>query len=572
MSFGRLSIKARLAGLLVFVNALLFLSAGYAWYAISKLNTQLESSLALESRLAAASDLTRRAQVDFKKQVQEWKDLLIRGHDPALGEKYLKAFRERSAIVKDELTAFAAQAPGVGLSPALAQKALAEHDELDRKYEAALKAYKTGDPMTTFDVDLAVRGIDRAPTDHIDGIVAEVHTQAESLARETQRSAAAEKSSLVAGLTLLAIMAALVSAITGWLTIASITRRLKLATEVARTVASGDLTARIEPGRNDELGQLLRSLRDMNDSLASVVGRVRQSAESVSSAATQIAAGNNDLSSRTEEQASSLEETAASIEEMTATVNQNAQNAGQANQLAAGAAGVAQRGGDAVGQVVTTMEGDPGQLAQDRRHHRRHRRRSRSRPTSWRSTPRSRPRAPANRAAASRWSPARCAASRSARPTPRARSRRSITDSVERVNAGARIADDAGNTMQEIVSSVSRVSQLIGEIATATNEQSSGIAQANQAVGELDKATQQNAALVEESTAASESLKRLAIDMANAVAVFKLDDRASAPVALAGPSAHAPALAAAAHAQPRIAASRSKSLAPAGGRDEWKEF
>jgi methyl-accepting chemotaxis protein len=571
MSLGHLSVKARLAGLLVFVNALLFLSAGYAWYAISKLNTQLESSLALESRLAAASDLTRRAQVDFKKQVQEWKDLLIRGHDPVLGEKYIKAFRERSAIVKDELTAFAAQAPGVGLSPALARKALAEHDELDGKYEAALKAYKTGDPMTTFDVDLAVRGIDRAPTDHIDGIVAEVHAQAESLARETRRSAAAEKSSLVAGLTLLAIVAALVSAITGWLTIASITRRLKLATEIARTVASGDLTARIEPGRNDELGQLLRSLRDMNDSLAAVVGRVRQSAESVSSAATQIAAGNNDLSSRTEEQASSLEETAASIEEMTATVNQNAQNAGQANQVAAGAAGVAQRGGDAVGQVVKTMEGIQASsrkiadiigvidsIA------------FQTNILALNAAVEAARAGEQGRGFAVVAGEVRSLAQRSADAAREIKGL--ITDSVERVNAGARIADDAGNTMQEIVSSVSRVSQLISEIATATNEQSSGIAQANQAVGELDKATQQNAALVEESTAASESLKRLAIDMANAVAVFKLDDRASAPVALAGPSAHAPALVAAPQAQARIAAGRSKSLAPAGGSDEWKEF
>jgi methyl-accepting chemotaxis protein-1 (serine sensor receptor) len=570
MSFGHLSVRARLAGLLVFVNALLFVSAGYAWYAISRQSAQLEASLELEGRLAAASDLSRRAQVDFKKQVQEWKDLLLRGHDPQLHDKYLKAFRDRSAIVKEELATFDAQAQGVGLATTLADQAIAEHDELDRKYEEAFKAYRIPDPASTFEVDGAVRGIDRAATDHIDDIVAVVHKQAESLARDASRAAAAEKTTLVAGLTLLAIVAAVVSAIAGWLTIASITRRLQRATEIARTVASGDLTASIDPGRDDELGQLLRSLRDMNDSLAGVVGRVRDSAQTVSTASTQIAAGNTDLSARTEEQASSLEETAASIEEMTATVNQNAQNAGQANLVAAGAAEVARRGGDAVGEVVKTMEGIQASsrkiadiigvidsIA------------FQTNILALNAAVEAARAGEQGRGFAVVAGEVRSLAQRSAEAAREIKSL--ITDSVEQVNSGAKLADGAGRTMEEIVASVSRVSQLIGEIATATSEQSSGIAQANQAVGELDKATQQNAALVEESTAASESLRRLAIEMADAVSVFKLGDRAAAPLALAERPARAPALAAR-EAPPRLAPMRPRALAPAAGVEEWKEF
>jgi methyl-accepting chemotaxis protein len=191
----------------------------------------------------------------------------------------------------------------------------------------------------------------------MDALVKGIQKRGDELAQVAAETAASEKKVLLAGLGLAVLLALAVSLAVGLVTVNMIARRLERATEVSRIVASGDLTARIEAGRPDELGQLLGSLSHMNESLVGIVERVRRSAESVMSASTQIAAGTSDLSARTESQASSLEETAASIEEMTASVSHTSGNAGEASRIAVTAAGIAQRGGVEVDEVVRVMAG-----------------------------------------------------------------------------------------------------------------------------------------------------------------------------------------------------------------------
>jgi methyl-accepting chemotaxis protein len=571
MSFTNMSVRARLAALLVFANVFLVAAAGYAWYAISRLNTQLENVIAVGNQVESANDLARRAQLHFKVQVQEWKNMLLRGYDAELYMKHSKGFAEQSAQVRKDLKSLTDSMPRLGIDAKLAEKALAEHEELDRRYADALRAFHGSDAASAHEVDKAVRGMDRAATEHIDDIAKAVQERGEKLDAEVAKDAAAEKRLLVAGLVLVALFTIAVSAFAGTLVIAGILRRLQRATEAARTVAAGDLTAHIEVGRDDELGRLLGSLADMNRSLSGIVGRVRDTAEKVSAASTQIAAGNTDLSSRTEQQASNLEETAASIEEMTATVNQTAQNAAQANQVAAAATQIAQRGGNAVGEVVKTMDGiqaSSRKIAEitgliD----------SIAFQTNILALNAAVEAARAGdhgRGFAVVAGEVRSLAQRSAEAAREIKSL--IGESVERVDAGAKLAGDAGQTMTEIVSSVSRVSQLIADIAGATGEQSAGIAQANTAVSELDKVTQQNAALVEESTAASESLRSLAIAMAEAVKVFRIDDAAVSALA-AQPrigTRGEPALAAPAP-KPALRSAAPKALA-AARNDDWKEF
>jgi methyl-accepting chemotaxis protein len=325
-----------------------------------------------------------------------------------------------------------------------------------------------------------------------------------------------------------ALMIALVSLgfVVALLGAAAITRSIvapiAAAREEALRMAAGDLTSTVTVGGRDEIAEMMRGIAQMQQSLRGIAAKVRSSSEAVSSAASEIAAGNGDLSSRTEEQASSLEETAASIEQMTATVNQNAQNASQAAGVAIAAAEVARKGGVAVDEVVKMMEGIQessrrigeitgviDSIA------------FQTNILALNAAVEAARAGDEGRGFAVVASEVRTLAQRSAAAAREIKGL--ITDSTGRVQSGARIADDAGRTMGEVVASVSQVSRIIGEIASATSEQSTGIAQVNQAVADLDKVTQSNASLVEESTAASESLRELAEEMSRAVSVFRLD-------------------------------------------------
>jgi methyl-accepting chemotaxis protein-1 (serine sensor receptor) len=295
---------------------------------------------------------------------------------------------------------------------------------------------------------------------------------------------------------------------------------------LAQGVAAGDLSMpiRLRPG---DVTSLMAQLKAMQGSLVSVVGRVRQNSESVATASTQIAQGNNDLSSRTEQQASAIEETAASMEQLSATVKQNADNAHQARQLAVGATSVAIRGGDVVGQVVATMKdinqsskriadiiGVIDGIA------------FQTNILALNAAVEAARAGEQGRGFAVVASEVRSLAGRSAEAAREIKSL--ITASVERVEHGSALVNQAGATMTEVVASIQRVSAIVAEISSASTEQSAGVAQVGEAVGQMDQATQQNAALVEQSAAAAESLRQQAQQLVQAVAVFRLDAARSA--------------------------------------------
>ncbi|HYC41365.1 MAG TPA: methyl-accepting chemotaxis protein [Noviherbaspirillum sp.] len=302
----------------------------------------------------------------------------------------------------------------------------------------------------------------------------------------------------------------------------SITRPLKQAVQIAQTVAAGDLTSKIEVHGRDETATLLKALGDMNQSLARIVAEVRTGADTIASASAQIAGGNLDLSSRTEQQAGSLEETASSMEEMTSTVKQNADNARQANQLAVSAADVALKGGAVVSQVVDTMGainesarkivdiiGVIDGIA------------FQTNILALNAAVEAARAGEQGRGFAVVAAEVRNLAQRSAAAAREIKAL--IGDSVEKVDTGARLVDQAGATMEEVVASVKRVTDIMGEISSASQEQTSGIHQINQAIAQMDEVTQQNASLVEEAAAAAEALQEQAAALKEAVSVFKLD-------------------------------------------------
>ncbi|WP_447777358.1 methyl-accepting chemotaxis protein [Variovorax boronicumulans] len=307
----------------------------------------------------------------------------------------------------------------------------------------------------------------------------------------------------------------------------SIVRPLAKAVGVAETVAAGDLSANIRVDSCDETGQLMQALKDMNANLAKVVGEVRTGTETIATASGQIASGNQDLSSRTEEQASSLEQTAASMEELTSTVKQNADNARQANQLAVSASEVAVKGGAVVSQVVDTMGsinasskkivdiiGVIDGIA------------FQTNILALNAAVEAARAGEQGRGFAVVASEVRSLAQRSAAAAKEIKTL--IGDSVEKVEEGSKQVAEAGRTMEEIVGSVKRVTDIMGEITAASQEQTSGIEQINQAITQMDQVTQQNAALVEEASAAAQSLQEQAGALVQAVSVFKLDAHAVA--------------------------------------------
>ncbi|WP_082551683.1 methyl-accepting chemotaxis protein [Massilia sp. Root351] len=316
-----------------------------------------------------------------------------------------------------------------------------------------------------------------------------------------------------------------------WRLTRGITRPLGRAVEIACAVASNDLRSDIVVDSKDETGRLLQALKTMNDGLARIVGEVRAGTDQIATASGQIAAGNQDLSARTEQQAGSLEETASSMEELTSTVKQNADNARQANQLAEAASHVAERGGEVVGQVVDTMESInassrkivdiisviDGIAFQ-------------TNILALNAAVEAARAGEQGRGFAVVATEVRNLAHRSAAAAKEIKAL--IDDSVGKVNAGSQLVEQAGMTMSEVVDSIKRVTDIMGEITTASMEQSAGIEQVNEAMIQMDHVTQQNAALVEEAAAAAGALQEQAESLAGVVGVFKLSEGYS----------HAPAL------------------------------
>jgi methyl-accepting chemotaxis protein len=312
-----------------------------------------------------------------------------------------------------------------------------------------------------------------------------------------------------------------------WVTLRAVCRPLEGAVRVAERIAEGDLGSEVNATGTDEIGRLLQAIAAMQERLRGLVGEIRQTADSIQVASTEVATGNQDLSQRTEQAASNLQQTASSMEQLTATVRQSADAAAQANQLAASAAEVAQRGGQVVQQVVTTMDainasskkiadiiGVIDGIA------------FQTNILALNAAVEAARAGEQGRGFAVVAGEVRSLAQRSAEAAREIKAL--IGNSVDKVETGSRLVTDAGSTMNEIVASVQRVTDIIGEITAASSEQSAGLGTINVSVVQLDQMTQQNAALVEESAAAAESLRDQASRLAGLVATFRLDRRVAA--------------------------------------------
>ena len=521
MHISDIKIGTRLGLLAGFLLCSMLLVGGSDWVNLRASNIRVQDAMERSLLLEQSVDTARKAQVDFKIQVQEWKDLLLRGNDPTSFEKYQTAFKAKGDEIEVDLNKLGSLLDKLGLDKTQVDVAKQSMTELKGKYLDAIKSYDTANSDSAHIVDSLVKGMDRQPTKQIGDIVAYVLDQSVHMMTQTseQQSAAYQRASILSLFGI--VIAFLLGSVITYYFVVSITKPLAHAVQIARNVAAGDLTSTVAVTGKDETAALLHALNDMTKSLIKIVSEVRLGTETISTASSQIASGNLDLSSRTEQQAGSLEETAAAMEELTSTVKHNSDNTKEAQMMANNASDIAQRGGAVVGDVISTMgsinesskkivdiiaviDGIAFQ----------------TNILALNAAVEAARAGEQGRGFAVVASEVRNLAQRSANAAKEIKML--INDSVEKVGTGTKLVDQAGLTMQEVVASVARLTTIISEIANANQEQSTGLNQINTAIIEMDGVTQQNSALVEEAAAAAASMQDQVVSLENVVRQFQI--------------------------------------------------
>ncbi|WP_404538084.1 methyl-accepting chemotaxis protein [Dyella agri] len=519
-------------GLLGFIMLLATAAIGFGgWQGLKRTHELQIRTTRTAAAFAAAVDTARVAQVDFKKQVQNWKDTLLRGAAPAAFKKYHDEFIDRSHAVDQDLASLKQQMAALGLDTRGVDAALSTHAELQKRYDDALLKYDGSKPESVHAVDASVAGMDRPPTDAIDALVAGMKGRAAAAGRSID----AESENAYRGawhlLAAVVLCALIACTLLIWLLAYSITMPIHRAVRVAEAVADGDLRTYIEAASRDETGQLLAALDRMNRRLLQVVGTIRNGSHEISSSTRQIASGNQDLSARTSEQAAALEETTASMQEFTESVNANAMRAQQAAQLAAGASAVARESGIAMGEAVEAM--GRVQDVSDRIND--------ITETMARIATQTHILAlnaaveAAHAGEAGKGFSVVASEVQSLARSSRAASdqiRALIEESVSIINGSTQRIGHAEAMVGKLLGSVDKVVDTIGSIALQSQEQAAGIRQVNRAMGQMDEVTQSNAALVEEAAAAAEAVQLRAGSLVRSVAFFKVaEDEAVAEAA-----------------------------------------
>jgi methyl-accepting chemotaxis protein len=507
----KLSLKLPLA----FAVALALLLAG-ALFGIWRLNMAIASFEVDVSHEVAGQKKGAEISSHFAVAIQEWKNTLLRGSDPKDLDKYWHAHQKEMAEVAQRIQELDQLVDEKAVARPLVSKLRNDMETAQAGYKKAFEAYQEAgnDPVAG---DKAAKGKDREAASTLNALRTAL---AQSEATAAQAAAGGARSATRIAITVMLLITVVAVLGSVWLS-RQIVATLHQAVDLADKVSRGDLSASVAVQGSDEIADLLRSLTAMQAHLAELVATVRHGSENVANASSEIASGNNDLSARTEQQAAALQQTASSMAQLGSTVNHSADSARQASQLATNASSVAVRGGEVVGQVVETMKGinDSSRKIADiigvidgiafQ-----------TNILALNAAVEAARAGEQGRGFAVVASEVRALAGRSAEAAKEIKAL--IGASVERVEFGSTLVDQAGATMNEVVAAIRRVTDIVGEISAASAEQSAGVAQVGQAVNQIDQATQQNAALVEEMAAAASGLKGQAMDLVNAVSVFKL--------------------------------------------------
>jgi methyl-accepting chemotaxis protein-1 (serine sensor receptor) len=552
---------------LLLVAAAMAVAIGVALLAVNRVYGSIQDLDRISREDTGTQQAILQATFAFKQQVDDWKNLLLRGQDADALEKHWSAFLKDEKDVEQAVREARTANPHEGVRAKLEQF-LVLHKSGGQRYRQALAIFKSS-KFDTSEGYNAVEGIDTTATALLVEAEKEAAAEGAKAINEAVKRAEFGYRLAIAG-TIAAMLATLV--VLWFFFRRAVLAPMGTAVRFAESIAQGDLTGHIEAKSDDEAGQLFKALSRMKDSLASVVTQVRVSADAVVTASSQVAAGTTDLSQRTEEQASSLEETAASMEELSSTVRQNADNARQADELARSASKRAEQGGAEVVHVVTTM-GDISDSAK---------RISdiisvidgiafQTNILALNAAVEAARAGDQGRGFAVVAAEVRSLAQRSAQAAKEINAL--IGNSIAKVDAGTRLVEQAGDTIQALVIDVKRVSEFMKSIAEASAEQSRGVQQVNKTVTEMDRVVQQNASAVQESAAAAEGMRQQAESLVMAVSAFRISTAAravQAPVRSAKDARHEPVLEFT--PQATLPAKRRPAPAISASASEWEEF